>query len=660
MKAGLLWVPGKCICGPQLEIGEVILDVVMEGLAKLEEVICATMLSTLELFVQSALDFIPVTAPVGAALTAARVVQGAKTFVENGVEAASFFGDWIGPTCKIPEFKFDITSVFTNIVGSSDGIGTSVGCLKMNKAECSKPKPVPTKENPSPPTVAPNPDPPKPEPPKPADPTKVEPPKPSKPDPTSVPDQTAAPPITSVPPATTGPPAGTSRDVSSTSSISSISSVSSVSSSASACKIARRAVNPDGKYLGKVGDTLVSTECVNGVTTIHSTITKKPIGSYPHTVAKKCSQQWAQACYHYRSVMSVAANANPPLTDMIRWTCSETKGTSKKGAATGSWGSSAIGRVGKAQQWFPWANGFVPRDPDTGKGYKRIYKRVRFIPAAENGGAGSMFKEFCVNNAAAVPKAKAPGGQDLVDPQFIVTKEQNSRTDLAKGNDPATVFTTVSVQTAHAVFEIKDWDNLPADPEFHGLKLNPCWPRMLAPEDPGFVLLTNDEFYLTQHTTLTDYTARYTTYPDLQVLINAMVGIDQIRYDELFGNDPIPDEYLKVLPGMPRPGQPNVPSPPNTPDPDSDSGSDADGEFELERRANGTVQDAGNRENGRLWMRAYRAWLRQQQESSNIVAPRTDAKPTLLSQDAPTVTPATPRSYVGSGMPLVTRAVVPN
>lgn len=44
------------------------------------------------------------------------------------------------------------------------------------------------------------------------------------------------------------------------------------------------------------------------------------------------------------------------------------------------------------------------------------------------------------------------------------------------------------------MFEIKDWDNLPNDPE-DGLEQNPCWPSMIVPNDPGFALLTDDNYY---------------------------------------------------------------------------------------------------------------------------------------------------------------------
>ncbi|KAK0648415.1 hypothetical protein B0T16DRAFT_491216 [Cercophora newfieldiana] len=259
-EAGLLWTAGECICGPQLEVGKVILDVVVEGLGKLDEVICATMLSSLDLFVQAAIDFIPATVPIGVAATAARVVQGAKTFVENGVEAASFFGNWVGPACNIPEFHFDIGSVFTNIISSSDGLGASKGCFKKNKADCTKPKPVPAKPDPNPPTNAPNPNPTK--------------PNAKKPDPTSA-------------PAPTSHQQGGFLDGERNHFIQCLS-----------MQDCRRAARKDGLIEGKVGDPMSSTECVNGVNTVHSTITQKPIESYPHEVPVTCSKKWAQACYH--------------------------------------------------------------------------------------------------------------------------------------------------------------------------------------------------------------------------------------------------------------------------------------------------------------------------------------------------------------------------
>jgi hypothetical protein len=57
--------------------------------------------------------------------------------------------------------------------------------------------------------------------------------------------------------------------------------------------------------------------------------------------------------------------------------------------------------------------------------------------------------------------------------------------------------TSVGVEVPNAVFEIKHWEHTQitslAD---DGLSENRCWPSTLAPNDPGFALLTDDEWYL--------------------------------------------------------------------------------------------------------------------------------------------------------------------
>ena len=68
---------------------------------------------------------------------------------------------------------------------------------------------------------------------------------------------------------------------------------------------------------------------------------------------------------------------------------------------------------------------------------------------------------------------------------------------------------SVSIKTARAVFSINAFPVLNNDSAWNGLKENPCWPRGLASEDPGFALLTEDEFYKAgQHPELAQYTAR--------------------------------------------------------------------------------------------------------------------------------------------------------
>lgn len=88
-EAGNLFMPGKCTCTVKSVVMP-ILDVVMKGLAQLDKVICAVMLSAFDMILNVGLEFIP----GGQALVAAKyAVIGAKSFVENGLEVASFFGN---------------------------------------------------------------------------------------------------------------------------------------------------------------------------------------------------------------------------------------------------------------------------------------------------------------------------------------------------------------------------------------------------------------------------------------------------------------------------------------------------------------------------------------------------------------------------------------
>lgn len=75
------------------------------------------------------------------------VVEGAKSFAENGMDGKSLFTGWIGPACGVPEWDFDISMVFGKLVDAPDSMGESVGCKKKKKSECKKldPKPDPPK-----------------------------------------------------------------------------------------------------------------------------------------------------------------------------------------------------------------------------------------------------------------------------------------------------------------------------------------------------------------------------------------------------------------------------------------------------------------------------------------------------------------------------------
>jgi len=137
------WQPGKCECN--FEFALAIFDVVAEGLSKLDNVLCAVMTQSFVTIAEIGVNFIP----GGQAVTGVRAaVQGAKTFVENGLTAQSYFGDWIGKACGVDNWNFDLMSVFGSLTNMPDSLGTSIGCKAASKASCKKvdPKPDPPKK----------------------------------------------------------------------------------------------------------------------------------------------------------------------------------------------------------------------------------------------------------------------------------------------------------------------------------------------------------------------------------------------------------------------------------------------------------------------------------------------------------------------------------
>lgn len=120
-------------------------DLIVDGLAELDGVLCAAVLSAFTTIADVGLQFVPGGAPASAALRVA--VAGAKGFAENGLGAASFFGNWVGKACGKPEFNFDLMSVFDPLVNAPDSIATSPGCKRRNRVGCKRldPKPDPPK-----------------------------------------------------------------------------------------------------------------------------------------------------------------------------------------------------------------------------------------------------------------------------------------------------------------------------------------------------------------------------------------------------------------------------------------------------------------------------------------------------------------------------------
>ncbi|KAL9617420.1 MAG: hypothetical protein Q9160_007777 [Pyrenula sp. 1 TL-2023] len=157
--AGDVYVPSRCKCENKdvEELSAEIFDILAKGLEKLDNLLCAVMLEAFKTIIEVGIEFVP----GGAVLNGAKAaVQGAKSFAENGLEAADFFGDWVsiifqsedlllmhisqvGNACGVPDWNLDL---WGGLLGAPDSYGTSIGCKRKNKSACKKPdsKPDPT------------------------------------------------------------------------------------------------------------------------------------------------------------------------------------------------------------------------------------------------------------------------------------------------------------------------------------------------------------------------------------------------------------------------------------------------------------------------------------------------------------------------------------
>ncbi|KAI8151448.1 hypothetical protein K4K49_011400 [Colletotrichum sp. SAR 10_70] len=204
----------------------------------------------------------------------------------------------------------------------------------------------------------------------------------------------------------------------------------------------------------------------------------------------------------------------------------------------------------------------------------------------------------------------------------------------------------------------------PAEKTTHAPE-NPCWPKDLVPDDPGWVLNTADEFYSQgQHPDLAKHTKSYRGLPDLQVLKNALAKhggspphpfskVDlnvwdtkkRIKMGDKEGE--IPKEYRGVLPGNPKPKKRRMLFEENR----RDNGTD----FEQDNEPLDEDEDEGAFDEWESWKEYERLLRRAHFELASRTTPqRTEAEATPAGQGDATPTPATQGSAVANEWPLPT------
>nr|POE65291.1 hypothetical protein CFP56_34958 [Quercus suber] len=170
----------------------------------------------------------------------------------------------------------------------------------------------------------------------------------------------------------------------------------------------------------------------------------------------------------------------------------------------------------QADEWPPAY--FLPTD-ETLRNTKEWGQAIRWLPAAENSGAGSLWRGFCTKhdggdgNGQRVKPPKIKDGdkdtkektpKELLPLNLELVEPGKSELRSHKGKDGKQTSTIIyeEVTYTRAVFDLRfDFEGqgaeMPTKENDWMLKANPCWPEDIltvsqVPDDPGFVLLTDD------------------------------------------------------------------------------------------------------------------------------------------------------------------------
>ncbi|RYP67030.1 hypothetical protein DL771_007449 [Monosporascus sp. 5C6A] len=279
---------------------------------------------------------------------------------------------------------------------------------------------------------------------------------------------------------------------------------------------------------------------------------------------------------------------------------------------------------------------FWPGDDDAPA---HMVQRVRLVPFDDNRGAGQIWKGFCEDNNAISTKVRVAKTTSWIQSNFIRTQPNPKVEPQYRGKDrTATIISSVSVLTARAIFKFTDWDGLPKDNQWYGLKDNKCWPKDLAPEDPGWALLTNDEFYQAgQHPDLQVHTQSYRGLPDLAAVEQALAA----------NNDKPPYPFTETR-RFARIMRRN----------DTDPAQDADDHSAFNDEM-AQIDDYSNEELNQ-WIEDYMRLMKKYypDQYSDIVPPTTYAQQTPKGQGEPTTVPAIQGSLPTAEVPAVTKSTM--
>jgi hypothetical protein len=227
------------------------------------------------------------------------------------------------------------------------------------------------------------------------------------------------------------------------------------------------------------------------------------------TFTETCSFGYAgQACAHYYSVI-----VNNPKWK--HFTCSD-ENKRHDGYATQIWEdqhpknawrdylpkamTNAKGIVSCQRDEYP-PGFFMPADTLANQQNKNP-QIIRWLPQEDNRRGGEIWQFFCKNNDGGKGngQTKRRSKMDVINEE-LVDLDQNYNEKKRKGNDGKTTTTRLfEAKFTRAVFEMGfNWNGQPKPDKGNDwyLSENPCWPKAIASDDPGYNLMTDDNWYAT-------------------------------------------------------------------------------------------------------------------------------------------------------------------
>jgi hypothetical protein len=244
--------------------------------------------------------------------------------------------------------------------------------------------------------------------------------------------------------------------------------------------------------MGEAKNTLRRQRCVADKTQKNDMVVTSLIyktNPTPLPVIKHCEAAHSQACYHYSSALRVnpawRTLTCPPEAAATAWEMPR--------RAPASWSNQHNGANWQNEQYrreefcdrdeYPPLYLLGPQSPAyVNSGQNRNGQLIRWIPWNENQDAGKKWRSVCFMPAL--------DSAQLSDAEF--ERKFNAANNRVNRNKRGVTQTLAQIEVEHR----PEWGhNAGTIDRDDGLWDNPCWPNILAPEDPGFNLFTFDPWY---------------------------------------------------------------------------------------------------------------------------------------------------------------------